>query len=347
MIRVVIRKKSFLADVLSCAVPLICNPKPFGTYPLWILKFFRLWRMAEPTHMRLACDTWNVPRGFFLVMRIFILGHVLGCVWYWTVDQAAPQAGGASGGRGIRPDSFIEREVASMVSGMEAFREYSSSHWEDEYSRKASGEKKTAGDGSKERNEDAGPAPERGRRILLTAGGTPPAESETQEISALPYGTTEDYLGIRRKKWRRRLTPASSSPPPPGRARHFVNLFDLYCFSLQHGMIMFLGRMNSPGVSGLENLLFAIVAPLGIIIQSIIFSKINMIFTAQGQHQVRQQQLLMDLRSSMKMLRIPDELRIRILAFFTYSRYEEPIKLCWGDCSWAVGPVPQLVFTWC
>ncbi|CAD7933415.1 unnamed protein product, partial [Amoebophrya sp. A25] len=43
-------------------------------------------------------------------------------------------------------------------------------------------------------------------------------------------------------------------------------------------------------------------------------------FMARGQHLVRQQQLLVDLRSSMKMLRLPLGLRSRILSFFTYQR---------------------------
>eukprot|EP00392_Amoebophrya_sp_AT5.2_P011883 g11973.t1 len=99
-----------------------------------------------------------------------------------------------------------------------------------------------------------------------------------------------------------------------------LTFFDLYAYSLQHGMIMFLGRMNSTGNSAVENLLFAIIAPIGIIIQSIIFSKINMMFMARGQHIMRQQQLLVDLKASMKMLRLPLSLRSRILSYFTYQR---------------------------
>ncbi|CAD7933925.1 unnamed protein product [Amoebophrya sp. A120] len=99
-----------------------------------------------------------------------------------------------------------------------------------------------------------------------------------------------------------------------------LSFYDLYAYSLQHGMIMFLGRMNSTGNSPGENLLFAFVAPVGIIIQSVIFSKMSMMYMAQDQHIVRQQQLLVDLRASMKMLRLPLTLRSRILSFFTYQR---------------------------
>lgn len=99
-----------------------------------------------------------------------------------------------------------------------------------------------------------------------------------------------------------------------------ISVLQIYINALRTGVVMIVGRMNAPGLSELENLLFSICMPLGVCVQAVVFGRIAMIIQRREAVTQAQTQKLDEIRQAMLLLRLPTSIQTRILSYYAYMQ---------------------------
>mmetsp|Transcript_76194 Transcript_76194/g.236717 ORF Transcript_76194/g.236717 Transcript_76194/m.236717 type:complete len:1079 (+) Transcript_76194:23-3259(+) len=105
-----------------------------------------------------------------------------------------------------------------------------------------------------------------------------------------------------------------------------ADFLDLYMVSLNQGVYLLLG-VDRDARTALEHLFFTVCAPVGALVHAYMLGKIILLIQRVGALETKQNEHTMAIQEAMRILGLPPNLQMRIIAFFTYERIHRSSRL--------------------